>query len=109
MKNIKVNYRQHWSNDGTHYDQTIKLDKSFIKYINKQIDNYYNSNDENKEIICKTIGFSKYYDCYLQKININEKICFLNLTQLRFIYYYLSINNYIIDRILYRNTMLEII
>ena len=109
MKKIIVNYTQHWDNEGTHFDQVIKLDKKFIKYVNKLINYYHNSNNEVKEITCNIIGFSKYYDFYLKPIDIKNKVCFLNLTQLRFINYYLILNNFDTYKIKNRNTMLEII
>lgn len=106
-KKIKVNYLQNWNEDGTHYDQTITLKKDFIKYINKLIKHYHNSTYENKCITADSIGFSTYYDCYLKEIDLTKNYYFMNITQLKFIYYYLSINNYDVKRILCRNTLLK--
>lgn len=108
MKKIKVNYRQNWGKDGTHYDQTITLDKSFIKYINKNIRYYFEAAPEVKETIAKSVGFSTYYDCYLEELNEKEAYNYLTLTQLRFIYYYLAVNNYDVKRVLYRNTIIKV-
>lgn len=107
-RKVKVNYLSSWNNDGTHYNQTITLNKVFIKYINKLIKHYHNSDYENKCIIADRIGFSTYYDCYLTEIDTKKDYEFLTLTQLSFIYYYLSINNYDVKRILRRNTLLKI-
>ena len=107
-KKIIVSYQKRWGTDGTVYDQTIKLDKSFIKYINKQVRYYHNASNDVKSIICDSVGFSKYYDCYLQELDASAKINYLFLTQLKFIYYYLSINNYDVSRIKARNTIIKV-
>ena len=108
-KKVKVNYLSSWSESGTHYNQTITLDKKFIKYINKLIKYYHNSSSEVKNITANSVGFSTYYDCYLKEIDLAKNYYFMNITQLKFIYYYLSINNYDIKRILCRNTLLKFI
>ena len=108
-KKLIVSYQKRWGSDGTCYNQTIKLDKNFIKYINKQIKYYHNASDEIKNIICDSVGFSKCYDCYLDELNEKESVNYLFLTQLSFIYYYLSINNYDVSRIKIRNTIIKII
>lgn len=107
-KKVIVNYLQHWNEEGTHYTQTITLDKNFIKYINKLIKKYHESNEESKNIISNFVGFSTYYDFYLKEIDTSKNKYFLNITQLKYIYYYLSINNYDIKRIKDRNTLLLI-
>lgn len=108
-KRIIVDYKKHWGESGTCYSQTIQVNKKFIKYVNKEIKNYWKSDENIKSVYQKSVGFSSYYDCYLKEINIKEKIVFLNLTQLQFIYFYLSLNNYDVSRIKYRNTLLKII
>jgi hypothetical protein len=107
MKKLKVDYKKRWGTDGTVYDQTITLNKDFIKYINKNIKYYHNATDEVKEIITKNIGFSKYYDCYLEELDTTKNINYLYITQLQFIYYYLSINNYDVKRVKLRNTIIK--
>jgi hypothetical protein len=109
MNKIKVDYKKHWGKDGTCYSQTITLKKDFLKYINKQIDNYFNSSVEVREIIADNSGISTYYDCYLDKINVEEKYNYLTLTQLLFIEYYLDINNYDTRRVKYRNTIIKVV
>jgi hypothetical protein len=108
-KHLIVSYQKAWGKDGTFYDQHIKINKDFIKYINKQIKHYHNADYENKNIIADTIGFSTYYDCYLNELDIRNKYNYLTLTQLSFIYYYLSVNNYDINRIKRRNTIIEVV
>ena len=108
MKKIKVNYKKCWGNDGTCYNQIITLKKDFIKYINKQIRNYWNSSEENKRIIEDSIGFNSYYNFYLEELELSDYI-FLNITKLQFIYYYLSINNYDIKRVKCRNTIVKVV
>ena len=105
-KKVIVNYCQHWNEEGTHYTQTITIDKSFIKYINKQIKKYHESTAENKNILSGYVGFSTYYDFYLKEIDTTKDKYFLNITQLHFIYYYLNINRYDTRRIKERNTLL---
>lgn len=109
MRKVKVNYLSNWNTDGTHYNQTITLDKNFIKYINREIKNYHNSTSDIKNITADCIGFSTYYDCYLQEIDTTKDYEFLTLTQLKFLYYYLAINNYDTKRILGRNTLLKMV
>ena len=108
-KKIIVSYQKSWGTDGTLYNQKIKLDRSFLNYINKLIKHYHNANEENKNIIAENVGFSTYYDCYLDEIDTKQKYNCLFLTQLCFIYYYLSINNYDVSRIKRRNTILEVV
>ena len=107
MKKIKVDYKKHIANDGTIYDQTITLPKDFVKYINKNIKYYHNLSEEVKECTAENIGFSKYYDYYLEELKAD--INFLTLTQLKFIYYYLNINNYDTKKIKVRNTIIKTI
>lgn len=107
MKKIKIDYKKHIAKDGTIYDQTITLSKDFVNYINKNIKYYKNASPEVKNCIAEDIGFSIYYDYYLEEIK--EEINFLKMTQLQFIYYYLSINNYDIKRIKTRNTIIKVV
>lgn len=109
LKKLVVSYQKCWNTDGTVFDQKIKLDKSFLKYVNKLIRHYHNDTYENKCITADTIGFSTYYDCYLDEIDTDKKYNFLFLTQLSFIYYYLSVNNYDTSRIKRRNTIIEVV
>ena len=109
MKNIKVDYKKHWGKDGTVYSQTITLEKDFLKYINKNIDYYFNASSEVKETIADSIGFSTYYDYYLEKLDLKEEYNYLTLTQLRFIAYYLYKNNYDLKRVLHRNTIIKVV
>ena len=108
MKKIIVDYKRNWGQDGTCYNQTITLTSDFIRYINKLIKYYQNADDEVQKTICESVGFSKYYDFYLEELPQNENIIYLGLTQLKFIHYHLAINNYDIQRIKYRNTRIRV-
>ena len=108
-KHITISYQKEWGKDGTVYDQKIKINKDFIKYINKQIKHYHNANYENQCIIADTIGFSTYYDCYLKELDADAKTNYTTQVQLSFIYYYLSINNYDVSRIKRRNTKIKVV
>ena len=37
MKNITINYKKQWGNDGTFYNQTIKTSKEVAKKFNKYV------------------------------------------------------------------------
>ena len=106
LKKVVVSYQKHFDNNGTCYNQVIKLDKSFMKYINKLVRYYFESSYEIQNIIAESVGFSMYYDCYLEELDTKEKYNYLTLTQLSFIYYYLFVNNYDVSRIKRRNTLL---
>ena len=108
-KKVIVNYQQEWSEDRTHYTQQITLDKKFLKYINKNIKYYHDASHEVQETIADSVGFSTYYDCYLEPLDLKKSKIFLTLTQLSFIFYYLHINNYDIKRIKRRNTLIKVI
>ena len=108
-KKIIISYRKNWNNDGTFYNQKIKLNKDFIKYLNKNIRYYHNVSDDVKETICDSVGFSKYYDCYLKELDTKNKYNYTSQVQLSFIYYYLNINNYDVSKIKRRNTIIEVI
>lgn len=108
MKKIIVDYKRHFDKNGTCYNQTITLSKDFIKYINKLIRHYHNASDEVKNITCETTDISRYYDFYLEELPQNENIMYLTLTQLKFIYHHLAINNYDTKRIKHRNTRIRV-
>lgn len=107
IKPVKVSYRKRWGKDGTCYTQAIKLNKSFVKYINKLIKYYWKSSEEVKETFRDNLNISSYYDYYIEELK-GDKIIPLTLTQLKIVFYYLSINGYDVGRILNRNTLLII-
>ena len=108
MKKLVIDYKRHWGESGACYNQTITLTSDFIKYINKLIRYYHNASDEVKATICESVGFSSYYDFYLEELPQNENVIYLGLTQLKFVYYHLAMNNYDVSKIKARNTILKI-
>ena len=107
---MKINYQKKWGNDGTVYRQTIKIDKDmagkFNEYVMKiketLIGKFIYSNEDMKIM------------SYLEPLENN--INYTHLTTLEyFIRFYLK--NYIngakrdkdFERILYRNTIIEIV
>ena len=108
MKKITVDYKRHFDKNGTCYNQTITLTSDFIRYINKLIKYYQNADDEVQKTICETTCISRYYDFYLEELPQNDNIIYLTLTQLKFIYHHLAINNYDVQKIKYRNTRIRV-
>jgi len=85
MIKATVNYKEHWSKDGTHYNQTINITET----------NY-------KEII-KKLNRSKQGGYLHKDIRISWRIAFLNLTQRDFFAKYLDTR-----KLLNRNTCIYI-
>lgn len=109
MKKLIIDYKKHYDKNGNVYNQTITLTSDFIKYINKIIKQYHKSSHEVKNITAECVGFSRYYENNLTELKAKEKTIFLNLTQLQLLYYYLSINNYCVDKIKVRNTIIKVV
>jgi hypothetical protein len=107
---MKVNYQKKWGNDGTVFTQTIKIDKDMAEKFNKYV-------VEIKDEVVKKFIYSNedmkilsYLEPLLDNIN------YTSLTTLNhFRNFYLK--NYIhgakrdknFERILYRNTIIEVI
>lgn len=111
MDKIIINYRKEWGNDGTVYDQTIKLNKKILKnfndYVKKRRENIINnfkhsySNEEMKILY------------YTEELKENQKnYCTLTMLQL-FIDFYLKTiytppkKDLTFERILWRNTIIK--
>ena len=106
-KHLTIDYKKSYNN-GCVYSQTITINKHFLNYINKQVKKYKNLSCENKIILLDNIGISLYYELYIEELPGNANYIYLGLNMLKFIYYYLDINNYDISKIKYRNTRLKI-
>lgn len=106
-KHLIIDYKKSFKN-GCVYSQTITINKHFLNYINKQVKKYKNLSCENKCILLDNIGISYYYEFYIEELIKNQKYVYLGANMLKFIYYYLDINNYDISKIKNRNTRLKI-
>ena len=109
MKKLIIDYKRHYDKNGYIYDQTITLTNDFVKYINKIVRQYHKSSHEVKNITAECVGFSRYNENCLTELKAKDRIIFLNLTQLQLLYYYLSINNYCVDKIKVRNTIIKVV
>lgn len=107
---MKINYQKKWGNDGTVFTQTIKIDKDMAEKFNKYIVKL--KDEAVKKFICEEKDMKIIY--YLEPLlnNVN----YTTLTTLQyFVNFYLK--NYIhgakrdkdFERILYRNTIIEIV
>lgn len=107
---MKINYQKKWGNDGTVYTQTIKIDKDMAEKFNKYI-------MEIKETLVGKFIYSnedmKIMSCLE---TLENKMNYTTLTTLNYFKtFYLK--NYIhgakrdkdFERILYRNTIIEIV
>lgn len=94
MKNkIIVSYQKQFDNNGTCYTQTIKINKNFIRYINKLIE-HEKENNFNNMALYNSMGIFSVCNLfwYLEALQENE-VNYLTITQLHFIRYYILENN----------------
>lgn len=108
MKDLTINYKKQWGNDGTVYTQTIKTNKNIIKLFNKYV-------KELKEETCKKfmLNNSDMKILYnLEELTLNKN--YINLTTLDYFKTFYVRKIYIppkrdkdIERILCRNTIIE--
>lgn len=107
---MKINYQKKWGNDGTCYTQTIKIDKDMAEKFNKYV-------VEIKDSVVKKFIYNNAdmkIMCYLEPLL--EGVNYTHLTTLEHFHtFYLK--NYIhgakrdknFERILHRNTIIEIV
>ena len=107
---MKINYQKKWGNDGTVYTQTIKINKDMANKFNKYI------TEIKKTLVGKFIYSNQDMKIMYYLETLENKINYTHLTTLEyFITFYLE--NYIygakkdknFERILYRNTIIEIV
>lgn len=108
---MKINYLKHSGNNGTIYTQTIKIDKWLMKYYNKYLNNL--KIDVEKQFSKKRCYSEK--DLKIKSLDYLKKgINLTNLTQLDvFLQVINDLNkqgyNFDFKRILYRNTIIEVL
>ena len=112
---MKIDYKKHFGNDGTVYDQTVTIPFDVAKQFNKYVDdlkneiirkieiNHYWSNEDNKILD------------YLEKINMND-CTFTTLTTANHFKKWYFDNIYqppkkdaFYERLKYRNTIFKVI
>ena len=86
---MKVSYHKHWGNDGTVYNQSIRLTKEQFNHLGLAVQSEISLKLPRKNEYVFTNG----YEVYLQPLKIvNGRICFLNHTQTRFINLFLKLD-----------------
>lgn len=107
---MKVNYQKKWGNDGTVYTQTIKIDKDMAEKFNKYVTKI------KETLIGKFIYSNEDIKILSYLETLENKMNYTTLTTLNHFHnFYLK--NYIhgakrdkdFERILYRNTIIEIV
>lgn len=84
--NVVVSYQQLNSNDGTSYTQRLRITKDTFNKLKYLIDNEIRLGFKNKE----TYVYTSLGELYLIPLKLVNNVCFLNLTQTRFINHYLK-------------------
>ena len=76
----KISYQKHWSEEGTVYNQRVKISKidyfMFFQYITLEMSSNFPLKDKYCFNECDTI--------YMHRKNIEDKIVFLHSTERRF-------------------------
>ena len=104
MNTIKVSYQKGYTDDSTFYNQYIKLDKRFLKAINKEMKKAKHSTN-----IKQPYFFNHYDNIYCDELQ-KGKLNHATLTQQRLIKYVLDNLNVDTKRIKTdRNTVIEFI
>ena len=110
MSNIIINYKKEWSNDGTVYNQTIKVNKKIMKDFNKYI-KIKKEAVQNKHILSNEDMKILYYLEYIE-----EGKNYTTLTTLDYFIKFYWHNIYIppkkdrtFERMLWRNTIIQVI
>ena len=103
MKKLTVAYNvKNWSEDGSHYNQRIKVDRSIVEEFNKYVESYRVKH-------LSGVDGEMNERLYLKPIELNDKV-FLRLTQTRHLRMLLRKLGYNVDRILTnRNTYLKLV
>ena len=101
MEKLKVSYRGEWSDNGTYYDQKVKVSKSLLKQINDEIRTA-------KEKKSHELFFNNHDFIYLDILRENKT--FTTLTTARIIKHVLSKMNIDTSRFKTdRNTIIELV
>lgn len=112
MKNLKVNYRKNWGNDGTVYTQTIKITKEIAKKFNEYIKELKEETAKNFILHDKDMEILYYLE------ELKDGTNYIGLTTLDYFKTFYIKNIYVsktpkrdlnFERILKRNTIIEVL
>lgn len=124
---IKINYVKKWANDGTCYNQTIKIDRSMYNNFREYIKKLKNRKDKSRWLdsleSINSYEQNKIDNLYVEiekSIFDNYNVYFMTLTELNCFTHFWKHefcktptktpeNDYFFNRLLWRNTCIEII
>ena len=108
MKDLTINYQKQWGKDGTVYTQTIKTNKNIIELFNKYVKEL--KKETYKKFVLNNSDMKILYN--LKELTTSKN--YINLTTLDYFKTFYVKKIYIppkrdkdIERILYRNTIIE--
>ena len=84
---MKTSYHKRWDGNGVCYTQAIKINKKIANQLRDCIDAEIAQGLPNKDKYVSTPG----YETFLKPINPNNRIIFLNHTQLKFVNMFLKL------------------
>ncbi len=87
MSKITISFKKRWADDGTVYNQAIKIDIHTFNKLNDAIRSELAMKQPRKKEYVYTSG----YEFYLKPMTIENNISFLNHTQTRFINLFLKL------------------
>ncbi len=88
MRNITISFKKRWSSNGAVHNQAIKIDINTFNNLNDAI----RSELALKQPRRKEYVFTSGYEFYLQPMTLdNNRDCYLNHTQTRFINLFLKL------------------
>ena len=106
MNKIVIDYKKHYGNDGTVYDQTVTIDKNTMEEYNHFINDLKTEIDLN---FMKTHTYSE-NDLKIKSIDFLEKgVNFTNLIHLNLFIVFCQKTKRDITRLLYRNTIIKVV
>lgn len=86
---MKISYHKRFDSNGTVYDQAIRITKEQFKHLELALHSELSLNLPRKKEYVYTSG----YELYLKPLRLfNDKVCFLNHTQVRFINLFLKLS-----------------
>lgn len=84
----KISYHKKWDTEGTMYNQSIRITVPQFEFLCNEIKKEIQSNYKNKNKYVYTSG----YEMFLKPLQLeNNRICFTNHTQTRFINLFLNL------------------
>lgn len=109
MKNLTIDYKKHWGNDGTVYTQTITTTKEIIKRFNTYVEELQDKTHKHFAYTNEDIAILDKLELLLKNIN------YTNLTTLNYFktFYIKEIykpakRDKDFERILWRNTIIKV-